>query len=110
MKIKINYIMSPIRKLFQANFEQSASCLISTPLASLLLISLISNSTSNFDTSAATFTYQRWDRPVEERYEPVECDRAGDALDHLALGHGGALDQLVANEVGQQELVGAGAS
>lgn len=44
---------------------------------------------------------------MEERNEPVECDRAGDTFDHLALGHRRALDELVADEVGQQKLVGA---
>lgn len=46
---------------------------------------------------------------MEERYKPVECYGTGDTFDHLAFGGARVLDQLVANEIGQKELVGAGA-
>ena len=47
---------------------------------------------------------------MEERYEPVERNRAGNTFDHLSFDHCGTFDELVADEISQQELVGASAS
>ena len=47
---------------------------------------------------------------MKERNEPIECDRARYSFDHFAFGQCWIFDQLVADEVGQQELVGARAS